>query len=166
MAIEVMCVPHGAVLGKNLRILEVARIPVDVIVEKVTLVFGDAGVERILGPGDLPDLSQEAKTQGCLRIDSTQTDKLQRLAREVAVKDIRSDRKSVRGGIVRYADKFRRLPPPLMMPLGFPTGQRPAILDEGRGVEIANTANVGIESETGSASGSYGDPTLPFNLSL
>src|SRR5215471_5621312 len=125
LALEVVCVPHGAKLGKNLRILEV--IPVDVIVEKVTLVFGDAGVERILSPGDLTDLSQEAKTQGCLRIDSTQTDKLQRLARKVAVKDIRSDRKSVREGIVRYADKFRRMLPPLMMPLGFPAGQRPAV---------------------------------------
>src|SRR5262245_34280636 len=34
-----------------------------------------------------------------------------------------------------------------MMPIGFPAGQRPAALDESRGVEIANTTGVAIESE-------------------
>src|SRR5215813_7255359 len=61
LALEVARVPHGAVLGKNLRILEVTRIPMDVIIEKVALAFSDAGVERVLGPGDLTELTQEAK---------------------------------------------------------------------------------------------------------
>src|SRR5262249_43580971 len=96
---------------------------------------------------DLTELAQEAKAQSRLRIDGTQADELQRLAREVAVDDIGRDRKPVRRGIVRHADKFRGMLPPFMMALGLPTGQCTAVLDEGRSVEIAHATNVGIESQ-------------------
>jgi hypothetical protein len=149
LALEVARVPHRTVLGQNRLVLEVTRIPMDMIVEKVAFAFGDTGVERVLGPRDSTDPTQETEAQSRLRIDDTQAqaDKLQGLTREVAVEDVRSDRKPMCHRIVRHADKFRRVVPPVVMALGLPAGQCPSVLDECRGVEIANAANVGIESE-------------------
>src|SRR4030095_10472481 len=50
--VEIAGFPDAAPLGNELRVREIAGIPMDVIVEQVAVALGDAGVERVLRPRD------------------------------------------------------------------------------------------------------------------
>src|SRR5260370_2695124 len=84
-ALEVIGAPHAGVLGKELRVMEVTGIPVDVIVEQVALELADAGVERILGPGDGAEPAHHPEAQRRHGLDRTALAMLARLSRELAM---------------------------------------------------------------------------------
>ena len=63
------------------------------------------------------------------------------------MQDIGRDREPVRAHVIGHTDDLRGVFPPVMVTLGLPARQRPAVLDEGTGVEIADAADVGIEGQ-------------------
>ena len=95
----------------------------------------------------LPRLAQHPEAERRHGVDRPLAEMRQRLGGEIAVQDVGRHRQAVRAGIVGHADDRRGTLPPVVMVLGLPARQRPAVLDEGAGVEVADAADVRIERQ-------------------